>query len=286
MKDGFLLVNKEADWTSRDVCNKVSHIFNIDKVGHSGTLDPFATGLLLIACGKATRTLNFLEDSKKTYLATLVLGKKTSTGDLKGEAISQKEISKFDEKKIKEVLDSFIGIQKQVPPMTSAVHYKGKKLYELAHEGKNVDREAREVTIYDLNLVNFSSESIQFEATVSKGTYIRTLGESIAEKLDNVGYLSSLKRTQIGSLKIEQSKTISELQESDFKTINEVLKDYMQIIPFTDEETIYKIKHGGKLSLKLFPNKENIVLLTDKNSEPLAIYKREEKYYICARNLN
>ncbi len=286
MKDGFLLVNKDIDWTSRDVCNKISHIFDIEKVGHNGTLDPFATGLLLIACGKATRILNFIEDCQKTYVAKLILGKKTSTGDLNGEAIEEKEVVPLSKDDILKVFESLKGNQKQVPPMTSAVHYNGRKLYELAHQGKSVEREPRDITIYDLKLLEFSNSYIEFEATVSKGTYIRTLGETIAEKLSNVGYLESLNRTKIGSLKISDSKRILDLTENDFVSIEKVAKDYMEIISFSDEETISKIKHGGKLSLKLFPNKENLVLLTDENCAPLAVYARNEKHYDCARNLN
>jgi len=285
MKDGFLLINKESDWTSRDVCNKLSHLFDIDKVGHNGTLDPFATGLLLIACGRATRILNFIENSKKTYIAKLVLGKKTSTGDLNGDVVEEKKVVEVTKEQINDVFKSMIGEQKQVPPMTSAVHFQGRKLYQLAHEGKSVEREARDITIHDLKLLNFENNCIEFETTVSKGTYIRTLGETIAENLSNIGYLKSLNRTGIGSLKIEESKTIKDVKETDFIDIKKVASDYMKIVSFTDEETISKIKHGGKLSLKLFPNKEELVLLTDGNDNPLAVYSRNEKHYFCARNL-
>lgn len=286
MKDGFWLVNKKENWTSRDVCNKVSHMFGVKKVGHSGTLDPFATGLLLIACGRATKALAFLDDCKKTYIGKLVLGKKTSTGDITGEIVATKEVKDIEKEKILKVFESFLGDQMQVPPMTSAVHHNGRKLYELAHEGKDVKREARNITIYDLALLDYSNNCIEFKVTVSKGTYIRTLGEDIAEKLGNVGYLEFLKRTQIGSLKVEQSKYIEDLKESDLLDIEDVIKNYMNVVSFEDEITLKKIKHGGKLSLKLFPNKDDLVLLKDGENSPLAIYKKEDGYYHCARNLN
>ena len=265
MKNGFLLLNKSKDWTSFDVCKKLSHKFSLDKIGHNGTLDPFATGLLLIAFGDATKLLSFMENDKKTYVAKLVLGKKTSTADLTGEIIEEK----------------------QIPPMTSASHFDGRKLYELAHEGKTVERAARDIFIYDLELIKFEDKAITFKATVSKGTYIRTLGETIAEKLNNVGYLETLERVQIGDFKIEDSKTIDQVSIDDALDMFEIMKTYMPIYKVGDEETLKKVKHGGKLSLNLFPELCAQYCVVDFNNNVQAIYQlKEHEYYFCARNLN
>lgn len=287
MKDGFLLLNKSKDWTSFDVCKKLSHKFSLEKIGHNGTLDPFATGLLLIAFGDATKLLSFMENDKKTYVAKLVFGKKTSTADLTGEVIEEKQISKVDIDTTKKVLKELTGAQKQIPPMTSAIHVNGRKLYELAHEGKTVERKARNIFIYDLTLENLEDNSITFKATVSKGTYIRTLGETIAERLNNVGYLETLERVQIGDFKIEHSKPIDQVSENDALDMFEVIKTYMPVYKVLDDETLKKVKHGGKLSLKLFSDLCTQYCVVDKDNNVQAIYQlKENEHYFCARNLN
>lgn len=287
MKDGFLLINKSKEWTSFDVCKKLSHKFGVKKIGHNGTLDPFATGLLLIALGDACKLLSFLENDKKTYIAKLVLGKKTSTGDLTGEVLEEKQISKVDIDTTKKILKSFEGPQKQIPPMTSAIHVNGRRLYELAHEGKTVERKARDIFIHELSLENLNENSITFIATVSKGTYIRTLGETIAELTSNVGYLESLERIRIGDFKIEDSKSIDDVSEDDSIDMLKVMKSYMPIYKVKDEETLKKVQHGGKLSLKMFDELAPEYCVVDENDKIQAVYKlKENEHYYCARNLN
>ena len=287
MKNGFLLINKSKDWTSFDVCKKLCHKFSLEKIGHNGTLDPFATGLLLIAFGDATKLLSFMENDKKTYVAKLVLGKKTSTADLTGEIIEEKQISPIDTDTTKKVLTGLLGNQKQIPPMTSAIHVDGRKLYELAHEGKTVERKARDIFIHELELLKLEDNAITFKATVSKGTYIRTLGETIAEKLNNVGYLEDLERVQIGDFKIENSKPIESVSMDDSLDMFEVIKTYMPVYKVVDDETLKKVKHGGKLSLKLFPDLCTQYCVVDSNNYVQAIYQlKEHEYYFCARNLN
>ncbi len=287
MKNGFLLINKSKDWTSFDVCKKLSHKLSLDKIGHNGTLDPFATGLLLIAFGDATKLLSFMENDRKTYVAKLVFGKKTSTADLTGEIIEEKQISPIDIDTTKKVLTSLLGNQKQIPPMTSAIHVDGRKLYELAHEGKTVERAARDIFVYNLELIKFEDNAITFKATVSKGTYIRTLGETIAEKLNNVGYLETLERVQIGDFKLEDAKSIDSINEDDALDMFEVIKTYMPVYKINDEETLKKVKHGGKLSLKLFPDLCTQYCVVDSKNNVQAIYQlKEHEYYFCARNLN
>lgn len=287
MKDGFLLLNKSKDWTSFDVCKKLSHKFSLEKIGHNGTLDPFATGLLLIAFGDATKLLSFMENDRKTYVAKLVFGKKTSTADLTGETIEEKQISNVDEDTTKKVLKELEGAQKQIPPMTSAIHVNGRKLYELAHEGKTVERKARDIFIYELDVISLDESSLTFKATVSKGTYIRTLGETIAERLNNVGYLETLERIQIGDFKIQDSKTIEEVDIDGALDMFEVIKTYMPVYRVKDQETLKKVKHGGKLSLKLFGDLCTQYCVVDENDKVQAIYQlKEGEHYFCARNLN
>lgn len=216
--NGILIVNKEKRWTSNDVVQKVKRITG-EKVGHTGTLDPLATGVLPLLIGKGTLLSKYLVNHDKTYIAKVKLGIKTDTADLEGEVIKKETIEDnfFEEKKIKEVLNSFVGKQKQTPPIYSAIKIKGKKLYEYARSGQNVDIPQRDIEIYEIELINFHKETqeIEFKVSCSKGTYIRSLCEDIAKKLGTIGTMSSLKRTRVGEFKIEDAITISEAQEMD-----------------------------------------------------------------------
>ena len=195
--NGFFLIDKKEGWTSRDVVTKISHIFHVKKVGHSGTLDPFATGLLVVSIGNATKTNICLDGLDKEYIATLKLGGRTLSGDKTNDILEEKPIKTPTKEKIEEVFKSMLGPQKQVPPMVSSVRYKGQKLYHLALQGIEVERPARDINIYELELLYNTEDTITFRAKVSKGTYIRALGEEIAEKLGNLGYLISLRRTMV-----------------------------------------------------------------------------------------
>ena len=216
--NGILIVNKEQNWTSNDVVQKVKK-FTGEKVGHTGTLDPLATGVLPLLIGKGTLLSKYLMNHDKTYISKVKLGVKTDTADLEGEVIEKETIedSFFEEKKIKEVLNSFIGKQKQTPPMYSAIKIKGKKLYEYARSGQNVEVPERNIEIYEIEFIDFYKETqeIEFKLSCSKGTYIRSLCEDIAKKLGTMGVMSSLKRTRVGEFKIEDAITISEAQEMD-----------------------------------------------------------------------
>ena len=216
--NGILIVNKEKGWTSNDVVQKVKKITG-EKVGHTGTLDPLATGVLPLLIGYGTLLSKYLVSHDKTYIAKVKLGVKTDTADLEGEVIEKETIedSFFEEKKIKEVLNSFVGKQKQTPPMYSAIKIKGKKLYEYARSGQNVDIPERDIEIYEMEFIDFYKETqeIEFKVSCSKGTYIRSLCEDIAKKLGTIGVMSSLKRTRVGEFKIENAITISETQEMD-----------------------------------------------------------------------
>lgn len=215
--DGIIIINKSKGCTSHDVVYKVKKLLK-EKVGHTGTLDPNATGVLPLLVGKGTGLSQYLINHNKKYVATIKLGEKTDTADVEGKIIKECVVddSIFDSEKINKVLKKMIGKQKQRPPMYSAVKVNGKKLYEYARSGKVVDIPEREIEIYDLQLVNFDSinKLIMFEVFCSKGTYIRTVCEQFAENLGTVGYMKELNRTMVGEFKIEDSVTIEELEDN------------------------------------------------------------------------
>lgn len=219
--DGIILINKEKGITSFGVVSKVRKIFNIKKVGHCGTLDPEATGVLPIMIGQATKISKYLVEHDKEYIATLKLGIKTDSADGEGNIIEESkfELNQNKEKFYISKINELLGKSKQVPPMYSAIKVNGKKLYEYAREGKEVVREVREIEIYDIEIIKFDYEKneIKFKVQCSKGTYIRTLCESIAEKIGTIGYMKELIRTKLDTFSIDQSIIITELEQSEDK---------------------------------------------------------------------
>lgn len=206
-------IRKEAGWTSFDVVRKIRGITGEKKVGHGGTLDPFAEGVLIIGTGKHTKTLSFVSNTHKSYEAVIKLGEETDTLDTEGKIIKSAPIPDLSHDTIQTVLRSFLGIQMQIPPMYSAKKVKGKRLYKMAREGKTIEREPVEITINKIELINFSNDRITFSSNCSKGTYIRVLGSDIAKKLGTVGYLIELVRTDVGDVNIKDTLTIQEFQE-------------------------------------------------------------------------
>ena len=208
--NGILIVNKSKGYTSHDIVAKVKKITG-EKVGHTGTLDPLATGVLPLLIGKGTLCSKYLMNHNKTYKVLLKLGIKKSTGDEEGDIIQEESVNEefLDEEKVKTVLESFLGEQEQIPPIYSAIKVNGKKLYEYARKGQNVKIEPRRITIYDIKLlkVDKAISEIQFEVSCSKGTYIRSLCEDIAKKIGTVGYMKELQRTKVGNFVIEEAVT-------------------------------------------------------------------------------
>lgn len=284
MNSGFLLIDKPKDWTSRDVCNKIQSILKNKKVGHCGTLDPFATGLLIVAVGNATKALAFLEDFTKEYVAVLSLGKKTDSGDLTGNIIEEKAVPSFDNKKLSEVSANLIGKSMQIPPMTSAIKINGTKLYELAHKGIEVERKPREIEIFSMSMIQSNVNEIILKTNVSKGTYIRTLGETIAEKLGTVGYLTDLRRTKINSLKVEDAISIQNVDESKLISTCSVLSKFIDTIIVSDE-LVGKIKNGVAIDANVLQSSSNQVLLIDSANNALAVYNKKKDKYFCERGL-
>lgn len=215
--DGIFLINKEKGFTSHDIVNKVKHIFN-EKVGHTGTLDPNATGLLSILIGKGTKLSQYLINHDKEYEVTLKLGVKTDTGDSEGKILDEQnvDISIMNQEKIEKVLTSFIGKQMQTPPIYSAIKVKGKKLYEYARKNIQVDIEPRKIEIYNIFLrcLDENENIIKFKVKCSKGTYIRSLCENIAEKLGTIGYMKELNRIKVGIFDIKSSIKLEELEKN------------------------------------------------------------------------
>ena len=252
--DGIIVINKEKGCTSHDIVYKIRKMFNT-KVGHTGTLDPNATGVLPILLGKGTKISKYLIEHDKEYEVVLQLGVKTTTADEEGEIIEEKEVLKesLEQLEIERILKSFIGKIKQMPPKYSAIKVNGRKLYEYARKGQEVEIKPREVEIYNIEITNIQKEKkqIEFKVSCSKGTYIRTLCEDIAEKMRTVGYMKELKRTKVGDFNIEQAITLGQLQEKEnikIITIEEMFKDKEEII--LEDSKIILLLNGVKMNMK------------------------------------
>lgn len=255
--NGILVVNKDKGWTSNDVVQKVKKITG-EKVGHTGTLDPLATGILPLLIGKGTLLSKYLVNHDKTYIATLKLGVKTDTADLEGNIIQEMDVEDyvFDKRRIEEIFKTFIGKQKQMPPMYSAIKIKGKKLYEYARSGQVVDVPKRDINIYNIELIGINTikKEIEFKVSCSKGTYIRTLCEDIAKKLGNIGTMSGLNRIKVGLFKIEDSIRINELHEKDLENKIISIEDFFEVkdsINLSDKELSFFL-NGVKLNKDFF----------------------------------
>ena len=280
MLSGSLLINKEIGLTSRQEVNNISRRLNEKKAGHIGTLDAFADGLLIVLLGSSTKISPFLEVMDKTYLVTLKLGTKTNTGDLTGEMVETKEIPALSKDKISSVLRGFLGKSSQIPPLFSALKVNGQEMYKYARKGIEIERKPREIEVFEINLVSFEKDEITFIAKVSKGTYIRTLGEDIAERLGTVGHLIRLTRTAIGPYSLKDAKKSSEVTEEDLLPIEKMLS---HIKTFEVEGDLAKKALNG-MHFRLPINDENI-LLKDKDGI-IAYYKREPSgVYGCVRGL-
>lgn len=274
---GIINIYKEKGYTSHDVVNIVRKKLNRIKTGHTGTLDPDAVGVLPICLGKATKLSEYIASSIKEYKAVVRLGLKTTTQDISGEIIEQKEVN-FSKKEIEDVVNSFLGEIKQIPPMYSAIKINGKKLYELAREGKEISRKERIIKIFDIKINKFLDEK-NFEIVVlcSKGTYIRTLCNDIGEKLGCFACMAELERTKTGDFYIENSIKLSEL-DSIIKNnklnqilipIEKVLKDYKKITVLENANKF--LYNGNKISFDYIKNNINL-----KENEKIIVYDNKE----------
>ncbi|HOC81203.1 MAG TPA: tRNA pseudouridine(55) synthase TruB, partial [Bacilli bacterium] len=252
-KSGILLLDKTIGPTSRQVVNGVSSLLKTKKVGHVGTLDPFASGLLILTVNQATKIGAYLEVLDKTYVAKINLGKKTDTGDLTGQVIASEKVAKnLGSAKINDVLQSFLGKRTQIPPMFSALKREGKPLYKYAREGIEVERKPRNIEIFDIHLISYENDIVEFQSRVSKGTYIRTLGEEIAVALGTLGHLVSLRRTAIGNFKIEDAIPLEDVNFDQLIPMRKALSHLPSIE--VDDLVAIDIKNGRSLKLNIDDN--------------------------------
>lgn len=254
--DGIIIINKGKNYTSNDVVSIVKKITK-SKVGHTGTLDPNATGVLPLLIGNATKVSKYLINHDKEYEVVLQLGIRTETADVEGKVIEQKEVTAemLNRDNIEEKLQQFIGKQEQIPPVYSAIKVNGKKLYEYARKGQEVELKPRQIEIYSIQLVgiNEKEKQISFKVKCSKGTYIRSLCEDISKKLGTVGYMKELNRLQVGEFYIKDAVTISEMKEKieagnleSIITIEEIFKNNPQIQ--LEQEQIEPYINGVKIN--------------------------------------
>ncbi len=270
--NGILVVNKPKGLTSRDVVNKVSKILHTKKVGHTGTLDPIASGVLIICLGNATKLCELLTSEYKEYIGTIKLGIRTDTLDITGNLL-EKQTFNISEEKIIKVLNSFLGKSIQTTPLYSAVKVNGKKLYEYARAGIKVELPKREIDIKEIELLSFKDYKIVFRAIVSKGTYIRALIEDICTSLKTIGTMSDLIRTKQGLFKLEDAMSLEEIDSQNLKilTIEDVLKDIETLN--IDKNLYEKVKNGAIINKKF---KDNIASLKY-NGKIIALYQVYEK---------
>lgn len=270
--DGILLIHKHSGMTSHDVVFKVRKLLQTKKVGHCGTLDPDATGVLVLCIGKATKALQFLTSEEKEYIATLSLGTSTDTYDASGSVVETKEFTGVTD--VKEVLQSFLGQQSQIPPIYSAIKVNGKKLYEYARNHEDVKIEPREIMIHDIELLKQDNHEITFKVQCSKGTYIRSLCVDIAKKLGYPGHMSSLIRSQSGHFRLEDCYSLEDIEAGNYRmlSLEEAFKHYEKYV-IDDENIVY---HGKKILSDI----DHQVVIVNKEGKVLAVYGPDGQGYL------
>ena len=279
MINGIINVYKEKGYTSHDVVAKLRGILKQKKIGHTGTLDPEAEGVLPVCLGSGTKLCDMLTDKKKEYVAELLLGVTTDTQDMTGTVLEEKVVNITSEQ-AKEVMDSFVGEISQIPPMYSACKVNGKRLYELAREGKEVERKARPVTIYELEILQMNLPVIKFRVLCSKGTYIRTLCHDIGNKLECGGAMQSLLRTRVERFTLEQAKKLDQIEEMvKTGTFREALTSVEAM--FSDLQEIYvkdgfrsAVQNGNPLFLRQIMGKTGW-----SDGEQVRVYDTDKRFY-------
>ena len=273
--NAVILVNKDKGKTSRDIVNNLTKVFNTKRIGHTGTLDPIAQGVLVICINKYTKLVNSLMSLDKQYIGTITLGVKTDTFDITGKVLEQKEVN-VSKEDIEKVFSSLIGKYEQVVPIYSAKKVNGKKLYEYARNGEEVKLPTNEVDIYNLELISYEKNKIVFKCNCSKGTYIRSLIQTICDKLNVIGTMSDLVRTKQGNFDISDSYTVEDIANGNYKALS--VKDLFGYKTYNlTEEEFNKIKNGSHI--KIDSNEDKMLLYY--NNEEVAIYKRKDNFYVC-----
>ncbi len=269
--NGLLVVNKPKNKTSRDVVNELNHIFSFKKIGHTGTLDPLATGILVCLFGKYTKLVNLITSYEKEYIATIKLGIKTDTLDITGNILDKKEVN-ITKEKIEEVFNNFPKKYYQTVPLYSAVKINGKKLYEYARNNEKVILPKREVSIYKLELLEYNNSIIKFKALVSKGTYIRSLIDDLMHNLNTYGVMQELIRTKQGNFTLNDSYTLEDIKNNNYKLLN--IKEFLDYPIIELDNKYYKQIINGVIIPNIFNIKDKVIF-TYQNKD-IAIYELKE----------
>lgn len=253
--DGIVIVDKPQGWTSQDVTARLRRVFGTRRIGHGGTLDPMATGVLPVFVGRATRAVEFFEHAEKTYETVLRLGITTDTEDMTGTVLTEENVS-FTEEQLQETLAAFRGEILQVPPMYSALKVNGQKLCDLARKGKTVERQPRPITIHELTLVERGENTLRLRVRCSKGTYIRTLCKDIGEKLGCGGCMESLRRVAAGEYSVGEAVPLQTLLETEkpedyLRTVDTMFRNYPAVTLTANQET--RCRNGNAFSVSLAP---------------------------------
>ncbi len=291
--DGIIIVNKEKNMTSHDVISRLRKILNTKKIGHIGTLDPLAEGVLVVCVGNATKLVQFLEGYDKVYQARVCIGKSSTTYDLEGKIVEQVKISSINEDEIDYCLEKFVGTLKQKPPIYSAIKINGEKLYNYARKNIEVEIPSRDVTIHSIKRISsFSYEDdclyFTIEAKVSKGTYIRSLCYDIGQSLNLPSLMASLTRTAVGPFTLDQAFTLTDIEKGNYKLYNmlDTLSNYQMI---EDERIIHYAQNGRMFSVTMIDKLLNDmpkILVIAKQRKLIAIYEKNDDFYKAVRVWN
>jgi tRNA pseudouridine55 synthase len=281
-KPNFYLLDKPKTWTSQDLCTKLKKNFKFNKVGHSGTLDPNADGLMLLATDSYTKLFDYIENTDKTYKATAILGYSSPTLDVDSDLIFHENINAVTlTKNIENFLGNLVGESFQTPPIYSAIKVKGKRLYKYARQNQEVDIPVRKIIVDNTELLSVESNKVTFQITVSKGTYIRSIVEELGKSLNTVAIVEKLTRTSIGNLDINHSKLNKNIEIMDYKSNLQSLhwKEVINLpILEINQEVLKSVQHGQLILSSMFSNQEKYILSI--NHDAVAIYKPfNEKYF-------
>ena len=275
--DKVYLINKPFGLTSFDVVARLRKLTGEKRIGHTGTLDVNATGLLIVLCGKTTKYLPYCEHNHKHYVATIKLGEDTISKDIWGDTIDQKPISPYSNDQLIQAVKSCIGIQQQLPPMISSRKVNGRKLMDYAHKGESVNVSPKTIEVYDASLMDNDPITVSFE--VSGGTYVRTLCEDIAHRLNNCGAMASLVRTKIGELSLRQAQSLDTFDPNNSIDISMVLDDSIPMVDMDDPTAIY---HGKTIDLDC----DDPMVFIRHDQTIIAVYElRHDGHYHCKRGL-
>ncbi len=278
--DGIVLLNKDKGMTSSDAVIRLRHLLRTNRIGHTGTLDPMATGLLVCLVGRATKILPLIQQHRKSYKATVKLGLQTDTGDITGQITAEDKVPLLDETALTEALKGLAGPQMQLPPMYSAKKVNGRKLYEYARQNQSIERKPAAIEIFQMQLISYTADTVSFQTVCSSGTYVRVLCEQLASRLNTVGTMAELCRTSCGPFSIEHSQTLAQIQNGKVSLLGiaEALNDY----PCIEVENISDVANGRDI---VIPYDQPVVLISYRQ-EIMAVYQRSENgSYHCLRGL-